>query len=100
MRGNHIQYGRTVEPHPDKTTMGDRMRIAACELREVTERKWNREVWKDGRRLGFVRVTASSQDFMVDGGQWEWAASLWGDNDPHWGIAILRLLEYFENSEA
>lgn len=99
MRGNHIQYGRTVEPYPDKTTVAHRERIAACELREVPDRKWNREVWLDGRRLGFVRVSPGSQDFKLDGGQWEWAGFLWGDNDPKWGIAILKLLERVENLE-
>lgn len=100
MRGNHIQYGRTVEPYPDKTTVADRERIAACELREVPDRKWNREVWKDGKRIGFVRVTTSGQDFKVNGGRkWYWAAWVWGDNDPPWGIAILRLLQRVENSE-
>lgn len=100
MRGNHIQYGRTLGPLPDRTTAADRERIAGCELREVPDRKWNRDVWKDGRLVGQVRVRADGQWFRLHGdATWQFASFEWGDNDPKWGIAILMLLEHVEDSE-
>lgn len=95
MRGNHIVWGRVQEPTPDATTSEDRARIAAVELRPMVG--WSshcREVWKNGKRLGAVRVRANGQYYKVEGShEWLSAGYEWSESDPHWGLAILALLD-------
>ena len=95
MRGNHIVWGRVQEPEPDATTTQDRERIASVELREMHGRSSHcKEAWKDGRRLGFVRVRAGGQYYKPEGTcEWLSAAYTWGESDPPWGLAILALLD-------
>lgn len=95
MRGNHVVWGRVHEPIPDATTAEDRERIAGVELRPmVGYSKYNSEVWKNGSRLGYVRVRADGQYYRVAGSrEWLFAGHEWSASDPHWGLAILALLD-------
>jgi hypothetical protein len=94
VRGNHQVWGRVQERIPDKTTLRDRERIAACDLREIEGRTLSREVWLGGEFLGFVRVTAGGQQYRLPRSRvWKHAAFEWGENDPKWGLAILDLLD-------
>jgi hypothetical protein len=94
VRGNHLVWGRAQQPIADKTTLLDRERIAACDLREIEGRTLSREVWRAGNFLGFVRVTAGGQQYRLPRSRaWKHAAFEWGENDPKWGLAILELLK-------
>lgn len=93
MRGNHIVWGRVVEPIPDRISDSDKARIAECELRDYEGRLYQREVWLRGVKLGIVRVRADGQWHKPEGGsEWIMSGWVWGDTDPQWGLAILDLL--------